>query len=395
MAQPVRKQIVEQHPELAEKPIYTLLVDGTNVLKICEVASKKNTRGEEYGAFFTFLIKMKALLKKKDFDYVYVVFDDENSGILRYRLYNEYKANRDKNYEAFMEESSDYAREYNENLRKMRQAIFSKGKQKKIQTPEEEQKKKDFARQRHMLMRYFEELFIRCICDHDTEGDDVMAYYVLNKKPNEKIVIVSGDMDLTQLIAPDVCIFNPRSNSFVTYDNFKLSNGYPSENVLIKKIFCGDVSDNIGNIDGLSENKLFEMMPEMRYRPVSIEEVKERAKELINGRIAEKKKPLKVHENIVNGVSRRNYNGDFYDINEKIINLKKPLLTDSAKEEIDAMRYAPIDPEGRSFANIATYVREDNIVDLLDSNKFSTFFIEFNSLVNREKIKFEKEFGKK
>ena len=59
------------------------------------------------------------------------------------------------------------------------------------------------------------------------------------------------------------------------------------------------------------------------------------------------------------------------------------------------MRYAPIDPEGRSFGNIANYVREDDILELLDSNKFSSFFIEFNSLANREKIKFEIEFGKK
>ena len=97
-------------------------------------------------------------------------------------------------------------------------------------------------------MKYFEELFVRCICDPDTEGDDIMAYYVMNKKPNEKVVIVSGDMDLCQLLSPTVCIFNPRSNSFVTYENFKQLNGYPSENVLIKKIFCGDTSDNIGNI---------------------------------------------------------------------------------------------------------------------------------------------------
>ncbi len=395
MAQPVRKIIAEQHPEVAEKPIYTLLVDGTNVLKICEVASKINTRGEEYGAFFTFLVKMKTLLKKKDFDYVYVVFDDENSGIMRYRLYSEYKANRDKNYGVFMEGDSDYARLYNENLKKMRQAIFSKKKPQKEKSPEEIKKKEDFARQRLMLMKYFEELFIRCICDHDTEGDDVMAYYVMNKKPNEKVVIVSGDMDLTQLLAPDVCIFNPRSNSFVTYENFKSLNGYPSENVLIKKIFCGDTSDNIGNIDGLSEKKLFEMMPEMNERPVTVQEVKDRAKFLIETRIFEKKKPLKVHENIVNGISRRNYEGDFYEINEKIINLKKPLLTESALEEINTMRYECIDPEGRSFGNVANYVREDDITELLDSNKFSTFFSEFNSLVNREKVKFEKKYGKK
>ena len=276
----------------------------------------------------------------------------------------------------------------------MRAAIFSK-KPKKEKTDAEVKKKENFARQRTMLMKYFEELFIRCICDRDTEGDDIMAYYVMNKKPNEKIVIVSGDMDLTQLLTSDVCIFNPRTNSFVTYDNFKSLNGYPSENVLIKKIFCGDSSDNIGNIDGLSENKLFDIMPEIKERPITVNEVKERAKLLNEERVKNKKKPLKFLENIIEGVSRRNYEGDFYEINNKLINLKTPLLTESALDELNAMRYAPIDPEGRSFGNIANYVREDDILELLDSNKFSSFFIEFNSLANREKIKFEKEFGKK
>ena len=394
MAQPVRKKIVEHHPELAEKPIYTLIIDGTNLMKISEKDSRVNSRGEHYGTFFTFLVKMKILLKKKDFDYVYVVFDDDNSGILRYELYNEYKANRDKNYGKYMNGTSDYAKAYDESLKAMQRAIFNK-KPKKEKTPEEIKAKEDFEREKMMLMKYFEELFVRCICDPDTEGDDVMAYYVMNKKPNEKIVIVSGDMDLTQLISPTVCIFNPRSNSFVTYENFKELNGYPSENVLIKKIFCGDTSDNIGNIDGLSEARLFEMMPEMKERPVTVEEVKERAKFLIEERKANKKKPLKYHENIVNGVSRRNYDGDFYDINNKIINLKAPLLTQSAVEEIDSMRYAPIDPEGRSFGNVVNYLREDDITELLSDNKFSSFFVEFNALANREKARYEREILKK
>lgn len=395
MAQPVRRQIVEKHPELSDKPIYTLIVDGTNLMKISEKDSRVNSRGEHYGTFFTFLVKLKVLLKKKDFDYVYVVFDDENSGILRYQYYNEYKANRDKNYSSYMAGDSDYAKAYNESLKKMQQAIFSKKKPKKEKTPEEIKAKEDFAREQRMLMKYFEELFIRCICDPDTEGDDIMAYYVMNKKPNEKVVIVSGDMDLCQLLSPTVCIFNPRSNSFVTYENFKQLNGYPSENVLIKKIFCGDVSDNIGNIDGLSETRLFEMMPEMKERPITVEEVKNRAGELIEERKSNKKKPLKFHENIINGVSRRGYDGDFYEINDKIINLKKPLLTNSALEELNAMRYAPIDPEGRSFSNIIRYLQEDDIVELLPSERFSSFFVEFNSLVNREKLRYEKEVLKK
>ena len=81
-------------------------------------------------------------------------------------------------------------------------------------------------------MKYFEELFIRCMFDSETEGDDMIAYYVMNKKPNEKIVIATGDMDLSQLLASDVCIWNPKKNSFLTYDSFKTEFGYPSENVL-------------------------------------------------------------------------------------------------------------------------------------------------------------------
>ena len=156
-----------------------------------------------------------------------------------------------------------------------------------------------------------------------------------------------------------------------------------------------DVSDNIGNIDGLSEKRLFEMMPEIQERPITVDEVKDRANYLIEERINIKKKPLKFHENIVNGVSRRNYDGDFYEINDKLINLKKPLLTESALEELNGMRYALIDPEGRSFSNIARYVREDDITELLDDKRFSTFFIEFNSLANREKLRYEKEILKK
>ena len=388
MAQPIRKQIAKIHPELAEKTIYTLLVDGTFILKVCEAASMKNSRGEEYGALFTFLIKLKTLLKKKDFDYVYVFFDDENSGILRYELYEEYKANRDKNYSMYLLGQSDYARRYNETMRNMRNAIVKKQKKREI-TDEEEQKKIDFARQRDLLMKYFEELFIRCMFDSETEGDDMIAYYVMNKKPNEKIVIATGDMDLSQLLASDVCIWNPKKNSFLTYDSFKTEFGYPSENVLIKKIFCGDASDNIGNIEGVSDIRLMEIMPEMKERPVTVDEIKERTRQLIEERISKKKKPLKYQENILEGKSKKQYDGDFYEINEKIINLRKPLLTDKAKEMIDEARYNAIDPEGRSLANMAAYMREDDITELLDDRKFASFFIEFNALANREKKRFE------
>ena len=387
MAQPVRQNIAELHPELSEKPIYTLIIDGTNLLRLSFKDERLNTDGIHYGGVFQFLLQVKIMLQKKDFDYVYVFFDDEDSGILRYRIYNDYKSNRDKKYAEKDEEISDYMKAYNNKLKSMQNALFNKNKnneQKKPLTDEEKLVKENFARERSLLMKYFNELYIRWIFDNETEGDDMIAYYVKNKKPNDKVVIVSSDEDLTQLISDTVCIYNPRFKTFVTHKNFKELKGYIHENVVIKKIFCGDVSDNIGNIDGLSESRLFELMPEIKDKPITINEVKARALEKIEERKQQKKKPLKWHENIVNGISRRNYNGDFYEINNKIINLSIPLLTKSAKEEMDATMYAPMDIEGRSFNNLYQYMIDDNITDLIKTDRFSSFFSTFKPLVDKE-----------
>ena len=128
MGQPVRQVIKEMHPEINEKSTYTLLVDGTMLLRLSFKDESVNTDGIHYGGVFQFLLQLKILLQKKDFDYVYVFFDDEDSGILRYRIYNEYKANRDKNYMEHDAELSHYMKMYNENIKAMQNAIFNKKK---------------------------------------------------------------------------------------------------------------------------------------------------------------------------------------------------------------------------------------------------------------------------
>ena len=395
MIQPVKKDIIKTHPELVDKPIYTLLIDGTNLLRHSFRDERVNNDGVHYGGVFQFLLQIKKMLMKKDFDYVYVFFDDENSGILRYKIYNEYKANRDKNYAENDVELSDYMKQYNARIKAMQNAIYGKNKKNKDLTDKEKLVKENFGRERELLMEYFNELYIRWIFDEQTEGDDLIAYYVNNKKPNEKIVIMSADEDLTQLLSDTVCIYNLRLKQFITNKNFKEIKGFIHENVVIKKIFCGDTSDNIGNIDGVSETRLFELMPELRERAVTINEIKERAQELIDERTRNKKKPLKWHENIINGVSKRNYNGDFYEINRKIIDLSNPLLTKEAKEEMDMTMYAPIDPEGRSLQNLYKRVLSDNIADLIEINKFSSFFETFKSLIDKENKRYNAFIEKK
>ena len=391
MKQPVRNVIKDVHAAKLIDPIYTLLIDGTNLLRISFADTKVNSNGEHIGGIFQFLLQLRMLLQKKNWNYVYVFFDDENSGILRYKFYKDYKSNRNKKYD-LISNVSDYQLEYNKTLKNMQNYFFNQRNKNNIK--EDDILEENFCRERELLMKYFNELFIRWMMDDETEGDDLIAYYVLNKKDNEKIVIVSSDEDLTQLLSDDVYIYNPRLKKNITNINFKREYGFPYTNVLVKKIVCGDKSDNIGNIMGVSEKTLFDLIPEIREVDISVNDVIERAKLLNEERIKNKKKPLKYCENIINGVSNKQYDGNFYEINEKIINLKKPLLTETAKNEIDSMMYAPQDPEDRSFKNLYQFMIDDEITELKDVNKFTNFFAPFKNLANKEIDKYNNDINK-
>ena len=395
MPQPVRPIIKEKHQELIEEPVFTLLVDGNSVLRQAFRDNRVNTNGIHYGGVFQFLLQLRMMMQKKDFDYVYVVFDSHDSGILRYQIYPEYKANRDKDYEQSSTETSDYMKAYNAKLAQMQNYLYKK-KEKPVKklTPAEKIVKENFDRERDLLCKYFNELYIRWMIDEKTEGDDLISYYVHHKLPNEKVAIMSADEDLTQLISESVCVYNNIKKKFYSHENFIRLKGYPYQNVVLKKVFCGDKSDNIGNIDGVSETRLAELMPEILTRPVVINEVRERAKEKIEERINQKKKPLKWQENIVNGVSRTKYPGDFYEINEKIISLEHPLLTPEAEEELKEMMHNVQDPEGRSFENLYSYMIEDGIDELSDSDRFAFFFEPYKPLTDKEVKRYKKEMSK-
>lgn len=389
MAQPVRKVIQDLHPEVNEHSFYTLLIDGNNLLRQAFADKKMNPDGKHYGAVFQFFLQIKLLLKKKQYDYIYVTFDDEKSGILRYELYSEYKANRGKKY-GEMAMQGEYGKAFEERLKKMQKYIYSKNRKQPKISDSEKFINENFERERDIIIDMCEELCIRTIFNDKTEGDDIIAYYVNNKAPNEKIVIVSTDNDLSQLISDDVCVYNRTLGAYLSKDRFLKIKGYPVENVVIRKILLGDSSDNIGNIYGLSEKRLIEAIPEIQYLPLTIDDVKNKIQEQINERISNKKKPFAWQENVINGVSNKEYDGDFYEINRKLIDLKSPLLTEDAIEDINNLRYQPIDTTDRSFENLYKIVKEEKMTEIMDSNRFASFFKEFKPLMDIEIQRFKK-----
>lgn len=381
MKQVIRQQIKEKYN--IEDNIYTLLLDMNSIMKMSMVDKRLNTDGVEYGMIFQTLLQIRNLLQKKDFDFVYAFYDGDNSGQLRAEIYPEYKANRDKNYKI---NQTDYDKSMDDFCRKV--IAYSKSKRKR--TKQEEDENEAFSRQREVIFNILEEVFVRQVICDEIEGDDLIAYYVNHKKPNEKIVIVSGDRDLTQLISKDVCVYIHSLKKFITIDNHIHEIGYTHENVLLKKIICGDSSDNIKGIKGVGEKTFFELFPEARNRKMELKEVIEKAQMMIDERVKNKKKPLESTKNIVNSVTLGCQGKKIYEINEKIINLKHPLLSDEAIKEIENISYAPLDASDRDISNVYRIIQKNNLTDLIDENRFTSFFSPYVLHIDREKKYFEK-----
>lgn len=391
--QPIPKTIQQNNPNFGIKSFNTLLIDGSSLLEICFYSNKSQSKdGKNVGAVIAFFVQMKILLNKGNFRYVYVFWDGNQSGSLRYALNSEYKANRDKDFSSV--ELSDYMKAVNQKIAEMQESIY---KPKKAKTPNKTKEEiESFFYQREIIIECLEELCVRqCLCD-TTEADDFIGYYVNHKKAEENIVIFSNDKDLTQLIhkssfsegKDDVIVaYKPQRESvrFINSRNHKDLVGYNYQNVVLKKIICGDASDNIKGIKGVGEKTLLTHFPEIKERKVSLSEVIEKAQQINEQRISEKKKPYQWATNIVNRVTDGVQGKKIYEINEKIIDLTKPLMTKESEELLDSIMYAPMDVEDRTIDNLYNIIVKYGISELFDMSKFSNLFVEFKFLKEKEK----------
>jgi len=382
MKQPVKKRVADANGITNEKQIYTLIVDGNNLLKISSVDKRMNNKGQVYGAVMTFIRKLGTILSKKDFNYCIVSWDGFCSGIMRYRLYPDYKANRDKHYELFAGQT-EYEKTIQEGMRnKLKNAV-------KRHTVRGETDEESLQRQKGIIQEILEELCVRQQEFDDVEGDDIVAYYVKNRRPNEKIVIMSSDKDMTQFISENVAIWNPRLDKLVKAEDSVNVLGITHENVVLEKILCGDVSDNIKGVKGLGEKTLVNFFPEIVNQKMDLETVVRRSKELLEERKANKQKPLKVLENIVNGVTDGCQGDRLYEINRKIIDLSEPLLTEDARKELDNTAYEVIDTTDRSTKNVYRIIEEHKMYEMLDEKKFGDILAPYSRIIMMEERRYE------
>ena len=338
-----------------------------------------------YGAISMFIYKLGKILVKKDFDYCIVCWDGEGSGVMRWQHYSEYKANRDKNYALHDPNLS----EYDKKLLAYERKVLEYAKKKRQTKPDDEDEDESYRRQKAILQAILDELCIRQFEFENVEGDDIISQYVHMKNPDEKVVIVSGDKDIAQLISDTVIIYNPNKRDFITKDNSVKMLGIRHDNIVLEKIICGDTSDNIKGVKGVGETTLRKLIPELLERKIDLSYVIDKAKKLNEERAEEKKKPLASLTNIVEGVTDGVQKDKLYEINEKIISLDKPMLTEEARKTMSDEMYAPIDTSERSVKNAYKIINDNKMYALVEENSFGNALSPFSRIILQEQKRYK------
>lgn len=328
----------------------TLLIDGNNLLKIGFHGVKDFFHeGKHVGGIWHFLNTTRRFIEEENFDKVVVFWDGEGSSLARKIIYPQYKENRKPGYD-FKEES--------------------------------------FYEQKHRVKQYLEEMFVRQVDINNNEADDLIAYYCQIAN-DEIITIFSSDKDLTQLISQNVSIYSPSKR--LTYkkgDFIKLHEvEIPHYNVKTYKIISGDKSDNIDGIYYLGEKTLVKLFPEILDREVSFNDILTRAEVLLT-----EDKENKILQNLLSGKTKSGiYGNEFFEINNKIVDLSNPLITEEGKEIVKLYYSETLDPEGRGHRNLIRMMMDDGFFKFLPKHDeaWVNFVKPFMKLTRKEKKQFK------
>lgn len=339
--------------EVREKIQNTLLVDGNALFKWGYFGAKNlyNDDGQHVGGLYQFITTLRMLLVNDLYHKVYVFWDGNFSGKLRYDIYKPYKSGRGKDYE--------------------------NGTQ-----PIDESE----LVQRKLVWDYLNEMYVRQLKHEVIESDDFIAYYCLNKLPNERITIASTDRDYCQLISNEIRIYFLDLKVYVDSSNFSSYFCYHKDNSLLIKTVCGDDSDSIKGIKGVKDKTLLNHFPELAERKITLSELIERAQQIQDERRTAKQQPLKVLDNIINKVTDGVQKESIYEINQVLVDLSRPIVTEDGVRELEHLKEGTLDSSGRDLKNVLIMMKRDGLDRIIGETRYPDYLIPFKKLIDRENI---------
>lgn len=192
-----------------------LLCDLSSILHSVKYSlAKHRLSNNEKSTFviYGFLLKLQFLIRKTKAEVIVYALDSQSS--LRKNIYSRYKENRNKNKDEKQEELD------------------------RLALPQ-------FA---EVIEYVIPELGYRNRFKAEgLEADDVIAS-VCKKYKNDEIIICSTDQDLYQLLTPNVCILNAKTNNWYTISKFEVDYGIEPKMWKRVKAIGGCTSDNVGGI---------------------------------------------------------------------------------------------------------------------------------------------------
>jgi len=214
-----------------------------------------NPDGVPIGAVMGFTNMILKLLRDYHAPYIAVIFD---AGRVTFRndIYPEYKANRDE-------------------------------------TPE------DLIPQFPLVRDATEAFDIPCIELEGYEADDLIATYARQaKEAGKKVVIVSSDKDLMQLVDDDIRMLDPMKNKYVDADGVFEKFGVTPDKVIDIQALAGDSADNVPGVPGIGVKTAAQLineygsLEELLARAEEIKQPKRREKLIENAELARISKQL-------------------------------------------------------------------------------------------------------
>lgn len=329
----------------------TLLVDGNNLLKIGVHGVRDFfNNGEHVGGTWHFLNTLRKFLEENNYNKIVVCWDSETGSSQRRIIYPKYKLNRKQKVD------DDY-------------------------------KEQSFTTQKNRVKQYLEEMFVRQLEVEQSEADDLIAYYCQISEDEEK-TIFSSDRDLTQLISDKVSIYSPQQKRYYKNgDGIKIyESEIPHYNVKTYKILTGDSSDNIDGIFYLGEKTFLKFFPEILDTELKYTDILTKAKTLLS-----EQKGNVALQNLLSGKTKEGIFGEeFFTINEKLVDLANPLISEEGKELVRLYYSESLDPDGRGHRNLIRMMMDDGFFKFLPKgdDAWVNFLKPFLKLSRKEKTNF-------
>lgn len=186
------------------------LIDGSAYIYRAYHAIKplSNSRGLPTHAVYGFATILRRLIRERSPQYLAVAFDTRGP-VFRHQLYDRYKANRPP-------------------------------------MPDDLAQQIPYIRQLVLAYRYL------MLEQDDQEADDLIASVVARMvRQGHKVVIVSGDKDLMQLVSPQVNLWDPMNDRVMDEAAVLEKYGLPPSSLLDYFALTGDSSDNIPGVPGI------------------------------------------------------------------------------------------------------------------------------------------------